>query len=74
MSSALFYWFAIEEYSDIAGNSATCYLHFDRSACVTEIKQCIQRVKNKSWPSIMPKQREYDLLKVPLCFWQWNTF
>jgi hypothetical protein len=20
----------------------------------------------------MPKQREYDLLKVPLCFWQWK--
>jgi hypothetical protein len=33
MSSAQFYQFAIEEYSDIAGNSATCYVHFDRSAC-----------------------------------------
>jgi hypothetical protein len=25
---------------------------------VTEIKQCVQRQKNKSWPPIMPKQRE----------------
>jgi hypothetical protein len=28
-----FYWFTIEESSDIAGNSATCYVHFDRSIC-----------------------------------------
>jgi hypothetical protein len=25
---------------------------------VTEIKQCVQRKKNKPWPLIMPKQRE----------------
>jgi hypothetical protein len=43
-----FYLFAIEEeYSDIAGNLATCYVHFDRSAIrmsgtlVTKIKQCV---------------------------------
>jgi hypothetical protein len=28
---------------------------------MTEIKQCIQRLKNKSWPPIMPKQRECDV-------------
>jgi hypothetical protein len=52
MSSAL--WsvllFAIEEYSDIAENKATCYVHFDRSACYG-----ICWVK-KSWPPIIPKQ------------------
>jgi hypothetical protein len=37
---------------------------------VTEIKQCIQSLKNKSWPPIMPKQREngvYNCLNVS-CF------
>jgi hypothetical protein len=43
--SLLFYtpWFAIEEYSDVAGNSATCYVHFDWSAYQAGIKQCVQR-------------------------------
>jgi hypothetical protein len=27
-------------------------------ALMTEIKQCVQRYKNKSWRPIMPKQRE----------------
>jgi hypothetical protein len=42
----------------MARNSATCYVHFEWSTLVTEIKQCVQRYKNKSWPPIMPKQRE----------------
>jgi hypothetical protein len=25
---------------------------------MTKIKQCVQRSKNKSWPPIMPEQRE----------------
>jgi hypothetical protein len=36
---------------------------------VTEIKQCIQRLKNKSWPPIMPKQREsgvYNFLNLSI--------
>jgi hypothetical protein len=47
----------MEEYSDIARNTATCYVHFDRSGTLVS-----PTLKNKSLPPIMPKQPERCLI------------
>jgi hypothetical protein len=75
MSSALLsvLLVCIEEYTQT--NLATCYVYFDRSACrtlLTEIKQCLQHLKNKSWPPIMPNQRKRCFLFDTVRIWEFS--